>query len=78
MPRFFFHVRDSAEFIDDVGIELVDSDDARAKAVRASGEMLTDLSGQFWNDEDWRMWVTDETGKTVCALRFYAEGVPRA
>ncbi len=73
MPRYFFHVRDSAEFIDDEGVELSSLNEVRSQAVVAAGEALKDLGGKFWNGEDWRMWVTDETGTTVCTLRFKAE-----
>jgi hypothetical protein len=70
MPRYFFHVRDSSEHIDEDGVELPSLDEARSQAVVAAGEALRDLDGKFWNGEDWRMWVNDETGATVCTLRF--------
>jgi hypothetical protein len=73
MQRFFFHVQDGSETLDDVGTELPGLAEARAEAVRTSGEMLRDLGEQFWNSAEWRMWVTDETGRSVCALRFSAE-----
>ncbi len=73
MPRYFFHVRDSAEFIDEEGVELPSLDEVRGQTVVAAGEALKDLGGKFWNGEDWRMWVTDETGATACTLRFKAE-----
>ena len=73
MPRYFFHVHDSEEMIDDVGTECADQDDARAQAVTAAGEALKDAGGKFWNSGDWRTWVTDESGAIVCALRFSAE-----
>jgi hypothetical protein len=41
--------------------------------VVASGEMIRDYAHNFWTGEEWRMWVTDEAGATVCALRFAAE-----
>ena len=72
MPRYFFHVRDSAEIIDETGTELAGSDEARAQAVAASGEMLKDLGARFWNSGDWRMWVLDESGSEVCSLVFLA------
>jgi hypothetical protein len=73
VPRYFFHVRDSGEFIDREGVVLAGPDEARSRAVVASGEMLKDLGGRFWNDAEWLMWVTDERGATVCALRFSAQ-----
>jgi Domain of unknown function (DUF6894) len=73
VPRYFFHVRDSKEIIDKEGLLLSDPDEARMQAVVAAGEMLKDFARKFWTGTEWRMWVTDETGKTVCALRFAAE-----
>jgi hypothetical protein len=35
--------------------------------------MLRDHGRGFWGGTEWRMWVTDEAGTTVCALRFSAE-----
>jgi hypothetical protein len=46
--------------------------EARVQAVVAAGEALEDLDGKFWDGTDWRMWVTDESGATVCKLTFSA------
>ncbi len=73
MPRYFFHVRDSAEFIDEEGVELPSLEEVRKQAVVASGEAIKDLDGNFWNGQQWHMWVTDETGATVCTLHFTGE-----
>ena len=74
MPRFFFNVRDHHDILDPEGVELSGPHEARAQAVVACGEMVRDLGPEFWDQPDWRMWVTDEAGKTVCALRVSAEG----
>ena len=42
-------------------------------AVVASGEMIRDHGEKFWRGRVWRMWVTDEAGETVCALKLSAE-----
>lgn len=73
MPRYFFNFKDGELFLDREGIELASVEAARAQAVVASGEMLKDRAGRFWDGAEWRMWVTDEGGATVCALRFTAE-----
>ena len=73
MPRFFFHVHDDVETIDREGTELPGITEARNEAIVTAGEMLRDLDGRFWNSREWRIWVTDEAGQTVCALRFSAE-----
>lgn len=76
MPRYFFHVQDSVKSLDTEGTELADDDGARAQAIVASGEMLKDLGARFWDGAEWRMWVSDESGRTVCALRFAPERGP--
>ena len=43
MPRYYFHMRDGHEHLDEVGTELLDDDAARAQAIVASGEALRDL-----------------------------------
>ncbi len=48
MPRFYFHVRDSSEFIDREGVELPSIKEARTQAVIGAGEALKDLDGEFW------------------------------
>ncbi len=73
MPRYYFNFRDGRELLDSEGVELAGLADARDAAVVASGEALKDHAGKFWSGEEWRMWVTDESGATVCALRFSAE-----
>ena len=44
-----------------------------ASTVVTAGEMLRDVGRKFWNSPEWRIWVTDEAGETVCALKFSAE-----
>lgn len=66
-------MKDSRDSIDHDGVELFSLDEARTQAVVASGEALKDLSGLFWKSGAWRMWVTDESGATVCTLTFAAE-----
>ena len=73
MPRYFFHVHDSEEMLDREGTVLAGFDEARAEAIKTAGEMLRDAGRRFWDGAEWRMWVTDEAGATVCKLRFSAE-----
>jgi hypothetical protein len=75
VPRYFFHVHDSIDVLDDVGTVLSGPPEAREQAVVASGEMLRDYGRRFWGHPDWKMWVTNEAGKTICILTFKAESV---
>jgi hypothetical protein len=68
MPLFFFHDTDEIAHRATEGVRFRDPDQARAVAVRAAGEHLKDIDGQFWNGPEWRMHVTDEKGATVCVL----------
>lgn len=73
MPLYFFNFKDGELSLDDQGTELPHVDAARAEAVIASGQMIHDHGVKFWKDRDWHMWVTDEAGATVCALRLSGE-----
>ena len=70
MPRYFFHVKDGTALPDNDGLELRDSDEARAEAVIAAGEAPRDAGPRFWRHGEWQMVVTSDTGETVCTLRF--------
>lgn len=59
MPRYFFHVIDGVEMLDDTGTELSGPDEARAEAIVLSGEMLKDLGGKFWSNGKWQVRVED-------------------
>jgi hypothetical protein len=75
MPRYFFHVRDGRNIPDEEGTVLSDTAEARKQAVILAGGVLLDAGESFWHETEWRLWVTDEMDKTVCALRFAAEPV---
>jgi hypothetical protein len=68
MPRYLFHVHDSASIIDDEGTELPDLEAARVEAVRLSGEMLRDHAEQFWGGDEWKLEVTDAAGLMLFKL----------
>ena len=70
MARYYFHYRDGVERMDHEGVDLAGITEARALAVSSSGEAIRDLGGKFWDHPEWLAWVTDESGATVCSLRF--------
>jgi hypothetical protein len=73
MPRYFFNVHDGKDLPDTHGIELADREAAHREAVVAAGDMLKETGREFLRDDVWEMHVTDETGKTVCRLKFSAK-----
>jgi hypothetical protein len=73
MPRYFFHIHDGKEFMDEDGTVLSGDDEARSHAIFTAGQFLQDAGMTFWAGEGWRLWVTDEQGDVVCSLKFTAE-----
>jgi hypothetical protein len=73
MPRYFFNITDGRVTLDDVGTVLSDTYAAQDEAVRASGGMIREMGGKFWDEKEWMMEVSDEGGQALFALRFLAE-----
>ena len=73
MPRYFFHVIDGREIIDDEGSELAGLREARVEAIHLAGSILRDEGDKFWKGEEWHMNVTDASGQSVLKLHFSAE-----
>ena len=81
MQRYFFHLKDGHTALDSEGTELVDLDAARQEAVRFSGEVLREGTGDsLWQGEPWepwRLWVTDQPdgkGKIFFHPAFFGRG----
>jgi len=73
MPRYFFHVIDGREIIDNQGSELASLNEARVEAIQLAGAILRDEGDKFWNGEEWHMDVTDASGQSVLKLHFSAD-----
>ena len=72
MARFFFHFRDGRTPPDKEGTELPDLEAVRVEAVRVAAEALKWHAQTFWNDGEWSLDVTDDTGLTLFTLHFLA------
>jgi len=77
MPRYFFHVIDGKDFIDEDGTELAGIDEARTQAIIMAGEILKEVGPTLWHGAKWHMDVLDEAGVTVVRLNFSAETADR-
>jgi hypothetical protein len=73
LPRYFFHVADGTDYRDFQGTVLVDVPTARSEAIKTATEMLKDRGVKLLGAGEWCMTVLDETGATVCRLRFSAD-----
>jgi|SRR5215218_1978750 len=75
--RYFFHVKDGKEILDQEGVELLDLSGVKEEAIKASAELLGGLhEEEFWNGEPWKLWVTDKpngAGTTLLTLIFTAQ-----
>ena len=70
MPRYFFHVHDSASFIDEEGTEISDLRSARGQAIKTAGAILRESSDSLCAGQPWCMDVTDEAGQVLFTLDF--------
>lgn len=66
MPRYYFHVCDGTQDIDDHGHELPDDNAARHEAVRYGGGLIHDDPSLLLKDQELRINVTNDDGQ----LRF--------
>ena len=70
MPRYFFHIHDSASLIDEEGTELADLQSARLQAIETAGSILRESPDSLWAGTPWHMDVTDEGGQLLFTLDF--------
>jgi hypothetical protein len=72
--RYYFHVRDGEPLFDEEGMELSSLAAVREEAALSSVDMLKGARRlNFWSDEPWMLWVTDQPnggGNTVLAITF--------
>lgn len=76
MPRYFFHVRDGADYPDLQGTVLPDLAAARREALRFAGSLLAEVPETFWSGGEWLLTVADDTRLTLFELRFVATDAP--
>ena len=72
MPRYHFNIRDDAPARDVNGAELSGLAAARVEAVRLAGDLLRDRAVTFWDDEEWRLDVTNARGLLLFTLHLVA------
>jgi uncharacterized protein DUF6894 len=77
MPRYYFHVFNGKNFIDDVGIEAADIEALKAEAVRFVGTVLSsERPTDMWKGIAWEMRVSDspspDEGRTHLTLTLTA------
>jgi hypothetical protein len=73
MPRYFFNIYHKRPNLDTEGDELPDSDTAWLAAIRTVGEILEETDEELTQGREWRLEVTDESGKVRYEIRINAE-----
>ena len=70
MPRFFFHVHDDIDTVDEDGLELADIGAAQTTAVRAARALACEqvMAGHLHLDH--RIDVADEGGALIATVTF--------
>ena len=71
MPRFYFHLNHPSErdAQDDEGFEFLSVHEAKCEAVKLAGQLLADTAEHFWDDGDFALTVTDDSGLVLFAMR---------
>jgi hypothetical protein len=73
MARYFFHVVNGHMLVDRVGVDCATLREVRAEAIRAAGEMLSELGAGNGQVSQWHMFVTDAQNRTCLRLVFHVD-----
>jgi hypothetical protein len=72
MPNFGFHIRHGNHFSDH-NVDLPDVRAAHEEATMIFGDMARDVAAQLNEMTEWRMDVSDQSGKSLFRLRLLTE-----
>jgi hypothetical protein len=72
MPRFYFDFHDGEVLRDEIGTDLPSLDSARIRSVALSAVVLRDQAKRFWQGDEWRLDVRNESGLVLFTLTFMA------
>jgi hypothetical protein len=73
MARYFFHIHNGDDLLDDEGVKLHSDEAAKSEAIDTAGSMLRDMRLSVWTVSQWRMTVVCGE-KVICILRFSSNG----
>ena len=72
MPRFNIELRSESHVATTLEVEAADIDALRIEIAKFVGELLKDHAAQIWEDQDWRVDATDETGLILFVMHVFA------
>ena len=71
MPRYFFHVRQDKDFVEDSeGVECTDSGHAKAEAIEGACDLMAEHILKGLDVSDWSYEIVDEDGRLVMTVPF--------
>ena len=76
MPAYSINLCANAEIADTMIVEMADLLQVRIELARFVGEMLRDHADLIWEDQDWRIDVSDGDGLILYALHVSASDTP--
>ena len=72
MPKFNIALRTADRVWETLVVERDDQEGLRIEMARFVGELLKDHAGRIWEDQDWRVDVTDDTGLILYVMNIFA------
>jgi hypothetical protein len=76
MARYFFHTQTETRITDTDGLEYGTASEARAEAIRTSGQMMKDSADSFWGSRPWSVIVTDAAGLVLWEISMDGYAAP--
>ena len=76
MALYHIELRTADQVWDTVDIERDDVSALRLEMAVFVGDLLKEHAGQIWQDKDWRVDVTDETGMILYVMHISATNAP--
>jgi hypothetical protein len=74
MPNFTIHIRHGIHSSDH-NMDLPDARAAHQEATMILGDLARDVAAQLNETPEWRMYVSDESGKSLFRLRLLTESL---
>jgi hypothetical protein len=72
MPAYNINIRTASHIADTVKVEKDDLTALRLEMAKFVGELLKDHAGILWEDKDWQIDVSDESGLILYVINVIA------
>lgn len=72
MPHYNIELRTADRVWETLAVERDDHEGLRVEMARFVGELLKDHAQKIWQDQDWRVDVTDEAGLILYVMSIFA------